>query len=250
VTVVFLPPIGNDAGSWESVSAAAGAVKHQFPGFGRPRAPSQPTMASLADEVAASYGPPLDLIGVSMGGMVGQHVALRHPEVVRSLLVACTGAATDPEVMRARAQAAEEGGMAAVLEETLARWFTARARAQRPEHPGVRYARRTLLALDPRCFADGWRALAGHDVRARLGELALPVTVLAGSADAASPLARAQELAGGVRNGRLVVIDGAPHMVHLECPERFSEAVRNHLRWVRELAPGGREGEAAESGRR
>jgi pimeloyl-ACP methyl ester carboxylesterase len=232
VTLVLMAPIGNDAGSWERVAAAAPAVKHEFPGFGRPRASVSPTMASLADEVAASYSGQLDLVGVSMGGMVAQHVALRHPGRVRSLLVACTGAAVDARVMQARASAAEERGMRGVLDVTLERWFTPEALAQRPEHPGVAYARRALLALDQRSFADGWRAIAGHDVRARLRGLAMPVTAVAGSRDAASPIERSRELAQRARQGRLVIVEGAPHMIHLECPDRLSEVIREHLRVV------------------
>ena len=224
-----MAPIGNDAASWQGVDVAAEGVRHQFPGFGRPRASSQPTMATLADEVAASHSGPLHLIGVSMGGMVGQHVALRHPHRVRSLMVACTGAQADPEMMQERAAAAEAGGMEAVLESTLQRWFTPEALAQQPEHPGVAYARRTLRALDPRSFADGWRAIATHDARPRLGELQMPVTAVAGSRDAASPLERSREIAERAQHGRLVLVEGAPHMIHLECPARFSTVIREHL---------------------
>lgn len=227
-----MAPIGNDAASWERVAIAAEAVEHQFPGFGRPRADSQPTMASLADEVAASHSGPLHLIGVSMGGMVGQHVALRHPHRVRSLMVACTGAQADPQVMQDRAVAAEQTGMEGVLQSTLERWFTADALARRPEHPGVAYARRTLLALDPHSFADGWRAIATHDALPRLGELQMPVTAVAGTRDAASPVERSREIADRAPGGRLVVVDGAPHMIHLECPARFSQIIDEHLERV------------------
>lgn len=232
MTVVFIAPIGSDARSWDGVPIAGAGVRHELPGFGRPRATVPPTMASLADELVAEHPGPLHLVGISMGGMVAQHAALRHPDRVASLLVACTGAATDPETMAARARAAEAGGMAAVIDSTLARWFTAGALARVPAHPGVEYARNTLAALDPKAFADGWRAIGGHDVRERLPELAMPLTAVAGSADAASPLRRSEELAARARNGRLVVVDGAPHMIHLECPERFSAAVSEHLQWA------------------
>jgi pimeloyl-ACP methyl ester carboxylesterase len=163
--------------------------------------------------------------------MVAQHLTLRHPERVRSLMVACTGAAADPAVMARRAADAEALGMAGVLDVTLARWFTPAFRAREPEPAGVAYARRTLLALDPGCFADGWRAIAGHDAVARLGEIGAPTTALAGSADAASSVARTQVIADNVRGARLVVLDG-PHMMHLECPAQFGEAVAEHLRWA------------------
>jgi 3-oxoadipate enol-lactonase len=236
VPLVLLTPIGLDASCWGRVELpAVDSVKHVFPGFGgRPRAASPPTMASLADEVAATDAGPLDLVGVSLGGMVSQHVTLRHPDRVRSLLVACTGAAADPATMAQRAADAERLGMAGVLDVTLERWFTPAAR-ELSGHPGVAYARRTLLALAPVCFADGWRAIGGHDGVARLGEIAVPTTALAGSADSASPVERTRVIADAVPGARFVVLDG-PHMMPLERPAEFGAAVAEHLRWAGVLA--------------
>jgi pimeloyl-ACP methyl ester carboxylesterase len=233
VSLVLLAPIGLDAGSWQWTDLPGeGTITHEFPGFGsRPRAPSPPDIAALADEVAELYPGDLDVVGVSLGGMVGQHLAVRHPERVRSLVVACTGASADRDVMTGRAVAAESEGMAAVVPSTLERWFTREALALRPEHPGVDYARRTLLALDPGSFADGWRVIAGHDARDRLPEIRARVTCVAGSADAASPVERTKDVADRIPESRFVVLDG-PHIVHLERPAEFSHVVREHLRWV------------------
>jgi pimeloyl-ACP methyl ester carboxylesterase len=230
VTLVLLTPIGLDDRCWDWLDLPAGPVrKHVFPGFGgRPRRSPPPDMASLADEVAASYPGELDVAGVSLGGMVGQHLAVRHPDRVRSLLVGLTGAVASAELMTARAEAVEERGMEGVLAETLERWFTPVALAEEPEHPGVAYARRTLLALDPDSFADGWRAIAGHDVRDRLPGVRARVTCLAGSADAASPVERTREIAELVPGARFVLRD-APHMMHLERPAEFSAVLREHL---------------------
>jgi pimeloyl-ACP methyl ester carboxylesterase len=228
-----MTPIGLDAACWRWTTLAAGdVVKHVFPGFGgRPRAASAPDMGRLADEVAERYDGALDLVGVSMGGMVAQNVAVRHPHRVRSLFTACTGAATSPDAMLKRARAAEADGMEGVLDITLQRWFTQEARARRPEPPGVVYARDTLLALQPAAFADGWRAIATHDVRARLPEVGVPTTCVAGEADAASPVARGEEIARLVPNCRLLILPG-PHMMHLENPDGFSAALADHLAWA------------------
>jgi 3-oxoadipate enol-lactonase len=233
VPLVLLTPIGLEAGCWEGVDLPEGPVlEHVWPGFGRrPRASRAPSMETLADEVAASYEGLLDVVGVSMGGMVAQHLGLRHPARVHSLVIACTGAAADRQTMLGRAADAERGGMKEVLETTMRRWFTPTALARRPDHPGVAYARRTLLALDPASFADGWRAMAGHDLRDRLAGIGAPTTCIAGSQDAASPIARTRAVADGVPNSRFRVLDG-PHMMHLENPAGFSDAVREHLRWV------------------
>jgi 3-oxoadipate enol-lactonase len=233
VGLVLLAPIGLDAGCWDWVELPDGKVhRHEFPGFGRrPRSAEPPGLDVLADEVAASYPGLLDVAGVSMGGMVAQHLALRHPERVRSLLIACTGAAVDPEVMLGRAVEAEADGMEGVLDETLRRWFTPAALATEPEHPGVAYARRTLLGLDPGSFADGWRTMAGHDVRDRLGEIRSPTTCVAGSADPVGTLARIRELEERIPRARLLVREG-PHILHLERPDEFASALHDHLRWT------------------
>jgi len=191
-------------------------------------------MAGLADEVVAAHPGPLHLIGVSMGGMVALNAALRHPDRVVSVLVACTGASASPEVMEQRAVAVETGGMAAVLDDTLSRWFTPAALAAAPEHPGVAYARQLLLGLDASAFAAGWRAIATHDTASRLGELAMPVTAVAGGQDRASPASRSEEIAARAPHGRMVVVDDAPHMIQLERPDAMGELIADHLAWASE----------------
>jgi pimeloyl-ACP methyl ester carboxylesterase len=126
-----------------------------------------------------------------------------------------------------RAEEVEAKGMTGVLAETLERWFTPRALAE-PEHAGVDYARATLLALDARCFADGWRAIATHDVRARLSEIEVPTTCILGTADPVGTRERVEEVASGVRRGQLVEVEG-PHMLHLEQPAAFARALRDNL---------------------
>jgi 3-oxoadipate enol-lactonase len=234
VTLVLLTPIGLDDGCWREVELPpVDLVTHMFPGFGgRPRLACAPDMAQLADEVVESYEGPLDLVGVSMGGMVAQNIAVRHPGRVNSLLTACTGAVSDPATMLDRAATVESAGMAGVLDTTLERWFTAEALSRRPQPGGVGYARDTLLALDPGAFADGWRAIATHDVRGGLPGVRVRTTCIAGDADAASPVARGEEIARLVPNCRFVILPG-PHMMHLENPEGFAATLVAHLDWAR-----------------
>jgi 3-oxoadipate enol-lactonase len=230
VTLVLLPPIGLDDRCWDWLDLPAPAIRHVYPGFGsRPRDSRPADLDTWADEVAAlGDREPLDLAGVSMGSMVAQHVAVRHPDRVRSLLLACTGGSADPGSALARAGAAGEEGMTGVLDATLRRWFTPEALAARPDHPGVAYARATLLALDPRSWADGWRAIAGHDVLARLGAVTAPTTCVAGTGDLSAPVGRVRTLAGAIPGARLEILDG-PHMIHLENPAAFSAVLAAHL---------------------
>jgi 3-oxoadipate enol-lactonase len=228
--VVLLTPIGLDAGTWDAVELTAQPIKHEYPGHGaRPRAGAL-DLAGLADEVADSYAGDLDVVGVSLGAMVGMHLALRHPDRVRSLLLACSGAAADRETMLRRADDAEALGMEGVLDETLRRWFTSEALAQ-SDHAGVGYARATLLALDPATFAAAWRAIADHDVRDRLEAIQGRTTVVGGSADAAAPPERIAELAAAIPEARSAIVDG-PHMLQLERPGDFGRCVADHLALV------------------
>jgi 3-oxoadipate enol-lactonase len=111
----------------------------------------------------------------------------------------------------------------------LQRWFTTAALAAGPEqHPGVAYARATLLALDPASWAAGWRAIARHDVLAQLGAVTAATTCVAARSDVSAPIERVQRLAEAIPGARLEILDG-PHMIHLENPAAFSRALSAHL---------------------
>lgn len=233
MTVLLLTPIGLDNLCWGPSSVSGeDEIRHDFPGFGgRSRWTGELTIERWADDAVSRCSEPVDVIGVSLGGMVAQHIALRHPERVRSLLVACTGAHADAATMRERALALEQDGIEATIEPTLARWFTEQARAAEPPHPGIEYTRRTLGALSAEALADGWRVIATHNAAGRLGRVTVPVTCLAGEQDLAAPPARVQAMAVELPLSRAITIPG-PHMLHLECPNAFRQAVHEHLAWV------------------
>jgi 3-oxoadipate enol-lactonase len=230
MTMILLPPVGLDAGCWDWLELPdVACVKHVYPGLGdRPRGDFELTLDNLADEVVTLADGPLDLVGVSMGAMVAQHAAIRHPGRVRSMLLACSGASASPGRSLEQAETVAGGGMAAVLDSTLARWFRPQTLAQQPAHPGVGYVTATLLALDPRSFADSWRAIAGHDVLDQLPGVTVPATCVAGSDDGAAPADRMRLLADGLPDARLVVLDGS-HMLMLENPRDFSAELARHL---------------------
>jgi 3-oxoadipate enol-lactonase len=224
-TLVLLHPVGLNGGSFSFLSFDDAAMPDLLGHGSRPRSPGM-TLERIADDVAANVAGPLHLAGFSFGGMVAIQLALRHPERVRSLLVACAPAAVDRDVILARADLAE-AGMEGALDSTLRRWFTPAALAQ-PGHPGVEYSRASLLALDPLAFADGWRAIAGHDAVDRLHELDLPVTCLAGTHDVSSPPDQVRVIADGVDGARFVQID-APHIAYLEEPAAVAAVITEHL---------------------
>jgi pimeloyl-ACP methyl ester carboxylesterase len=230
VPTVYLHPIGLDARLWRDI-AGPDDVALNLPGFGGTPAPDGgPSFPALVEFALRGLREPADLVGVSLGSMVAQHAALLRPDMVRSVLLACGGAATDPETSRGRARAARETGMAGVLPSTLDRWFTPEALAA-DGHPGVAYARDRLLADDPEVFAAYWEMMAGHDLTEALRDVTVPATVLAAVDDLAAPVVAMKDLADRVPGARFEVIAG-PHIVPLENRAGFTDAVRRHLALV------------------
>lgn len=235
MTTVLIHPIGLDRSCWW-LCDIDGALAIDLPGHGERHTTHVPaTLEAIADDVAAQLraqgvAGPVHVAGLSLGGSVALHLAVRHPELVRSLVVACSSPAGNQPVAEDRAEAAERGGMSSVTDVTLDRWFTSEA-LDEPEHPGVEYARRRLLADDPRLFAATWRALGHHDATSQLPDVDVPVTVLAGSVDQATPMSNQEAMCAALPNARLVIAEG-PHMLQLECPDSLSAAVADHHAWA------------------
>lgn len=241
IPLVLINPVGNDARCWQFLDLP-NAVPVEYPGHGKqPRRPGW-TYDDFADEVAAKFDGQIDLFGMSMGGATVARILIRHPEKVRSAVIACSGAfanavatpeqqAAHRKTLLARGQDAVKGGMKVVLEETLTRWFTPLAVHQR--QAGFRYAEETLSKMDPHAWDDIWQAGANSkplDVDA-LKAIRQPVTIVGGMHDAASGLGGLAELHGFVRNSRYEIMAG-PHMMHLEEPENLMGALGRHFAWA------------------
>lgn len=230
--IAYLHAVALDGRLWDGV-ACPGALTPDLPGLGTaPRLPGPLTMAALVDHVAGLLDGPTHVVGLSLGSMIAQQLAVRRPELVRSLVLACGGMATDPAVSRARAADTRRDGMAGTLDTTLCRWFSEQALAD-PDHPGVAYARRRLLADDPAVVADYWDAMAGHDLAGRLAEITAPTTCVAAAGDVSVPVAAMQQVAERIPGARLRVVDG-PHIAVLENPAGFTAVVDEHLARVGE----------------
>lgn len=244
MTIVFLHPVGLDGACYQFLTAKAlqGAVRYDCLWHGSRGKPAERlSIETMAADVIANVGGVLDLVGVSMGGHIAQRIAMTNPERVRSLLIT-SGINDEPTPGQAGSgdRHSEIGamvlrlGMADVLPWALKRWFTERALAQ-TDHPGVAYVRGRLRRDSAEQFAAGWDALAdprpGPEQQA--AALTMPCTVLH-SVDDNSTLDSRRRLADRLKQGRLVTCPG-PHMVQLEEPEAFQDAVLDHLAWVESI---------------
>jgi 3-oxoadipate enol-lactonase len=223
--VVYLHPIGLDRQIWRGV-APDEALTLDLPGHGDTSVTGEVTMAGLVEWVLGQVGEPATYVGLSLGGMVALQLAVRAPQAVRSIVVACSTAASDPEVQLGRARDTRARGMQAMMDTTLERWFTADALAA-GDHPGVAYARRRLLADDPEIVAAYWTAMASHDVSDQLSSIRVPATIVAGRSDRASSQEGLRSIAEAIPGARFAAVEG-PHMLPLEQPELFASLVAAH----------------------
>jgi 3-oxoadipate enol-lactonase len=172
---------------------------------------------------------PVVFIGLSMGGLVGQGLAIRYPQLLRGLLVANT-AACYPEANRQgfvqRADAVRAGGMAAVVDAVLDRFLAPASRADQPELAAA--VRAQLLRAAAAGYAAACLAMAPVDWRAQLPRIRCPVQVVAGSLDPGSTVAMAQTIVDGVPDAQLSVLEAA-HLSVLEQPQAFSAALAGLL---------------------
>ncbi len=240
-TVLLLHPVGLDSTCWtaqvEALVPVYRVLRVDLRGHGRSDVPPPPyTLGELATEVQellrAAGGAPAHVIGLSLGGMVAQLLALEHPEAVRSLVLADTTCSLPPEARRAmveRGESARRGGMPSVLESTLARWFTSGFLGSEV----VARCRARLLTDDVQGWAGAWQAIAGLDTEPRLAEIGAPTLVITGEADVSTPVSVARRMAGRIPGAVLHVVPGAPHMAPLERPDLFNPPVLDFLRHVR-----------------
>ena len=199
-------------------------VGWDLPGHGdSPAATAGFDASDLAAGVVAAVEPVLAgrgafaWAGDSLGAVVGLQLSLDRPELLSSAALMCTGAKIGtPESWAERAATVREHGITAVLEGSRTRWFGPVFRA---EHPDVVEAVLDgLRAVDAESYALACEALGRFDVRDRLGTIEVPVLAVAGSEDGPTPPSSLREIADGVVDGRLVVLDGVGHLAPVEAP--------------------------------
>jgi 3-oxoadipate enol-lactonase len=156
-------------------------------------------------------------VGLSMGGMLGQHFALAAPERLDKLALVSTTSRTPPEagaLWAERIATARAQGMAAHVEATLARWFTAPYRAT---HPEVMERIGALIAATPAAGFAGWGgAICTLDVTNQLNAVRAPTLVVVGADDPGTPPALSRTIAAAIPGARLEIVPAASHQLVIE----------------------------------
>ena len=169
-------------------------------------------------------------VGLSMGGMIGQGLAIAHPKRVSRLVLANT-ASRYPEEARAlwmeRIRIARTEGMPGLADLIMTRYFSSAFRTDRSD--AVARFRRQVLAVNAEGYAACCEAIKGLDYYSQLDRISCATLVITGGADAATPPALGEEIASRVPHSRLAVIEGAGHLSAVERPETFARLIRDFL---------------------
>ena len=169
----------------------------------------------------------VDFCGLSMGGMVGQWVGVNAPGRIRVLALCNTAAQIGPvDAWNARISKVNEGGMEAIVDAVLARWFTPGFMASARET--VAPARAMLASTPPAGYVAACAAVRDMDQREAIARIAAPTLVIAGAHDAATPPAEGRFLAERIGGAQYVELDAA-HLSNLEAASEFNTALLTFL---------------------
>jgi pimeloyl-ACP methyl ester carboxylesterase len=213
-------------------------VIYDHRGMGRSGRTNPPfSIADLADDANALLDElgweSAHVAGISMGGMVAQELALRHPEKIRTLTLGCTYAGgagatlTSPETGTKLFESMQSGDRERALrvgwEVNVSRRFAA------DEEQYAEFRRRAIEvpANLPTIMAQ-IQAIQPHDTSARLGEINAPTLVIHGTEDEMLSYKNGEAIAGAIPNARLEIMDGIGHLFFWEAPERSASLIREH----------------------
>jgi 3-oxoadipate enol-lactonase len=202
-----------------------------LPGFGASDAVGS-DLAGIADHIAAGLGEmepqakPI-LLGNGYGGFSVLMAAIRHPGLASRLVLADCGACfSEPgrAAFRGMSAAAKEKGLDAIADVAMRRLFA--PEFQQRNAPLVEERKKRFLAVDPATFHGACDALATLDLRDQLKSVTVPVLVLVGEQDEATPPPMSRELAAGLPDAKLIELPGLAHVPQLQAPEVFLAAIR------------------------
>jgi 3-oxoadipate enol-lactonase len=234
--IVLGPSLGTTLEMWdaqvEALTERWRVVRFDTRGHGGSPVPDGPySVEQLASDVLAlvdelgidqfAYG------GISLGGAIGQQLALTEPDRIRSLVLCCTGARLgQPQAWQERGARVRAEGTGWLDESTRERWFTADFRSREPQE--VDRLLGMLRETPSQGYAGCCDALAAFDARDRLADIKASTLIVAGEHDPATPPELGSDLAAGIPDASLVVLPCA-HLANVEQSEKVNATIVEHL---------------------
>jgi 3-oxoadipate enol-lactonase len=210
-------------------------LRYDMRGHGGSDAPEGAyTLELLADDVVALLDAlridAVHFVGLSIGGMIGQGLALSHGARLKSLTLCDTSAIMPDEaqpILQQRIAAARQNGMADQVDGTLERWFTPEYLQANP--PEVEMIRQQIRATPLAGYIGCSEALRGLNYLQRLSEITLATLVMVGEEDPGTPVAAAEAIHERIAGSQLVILPAARHLSNIEQAAAFNNALMGFL---------------------
>jgi 3-oxoadipate enol-lactonase len=239
--LAFINSLGTDFRIWDDatdiLSRDFRIIRYDKRGHGLSEAgPDKYDMADYAQDLSGlldSLGVArATVVGVSIGGLIAQELYRQRPGLFSSLVLSDTAAKIGTaESWDERVAEVERGGIEAIADSILQRWFTADFRARRSDELT---GWRAMLTRTPKHgYLAACGALKRADLRAHLPAIAVPTLCLVGEEDGSTPVALVRETADAIKASRFEVIKGTGHLPNLEQPKNFASLVAEHVAGAR-----------------
>jgi len=211
-------------------------VSFDMRGHGESAAPDFPySLEMLADDVVGvldnlGVEHPAAYIGISIGGMIGQALGLRHPKRFSALVLCSTTSRTPPEAQAAldqRIEAVKRDGIEGQVQPTLERWLSAEFRTKDPDT--TKWVADMIRGTPATGMVGCLHAIKALDYLEQLQQIALPTLVVAGEKDPGTPVAAAQAIHERIAGSQLAIIPDCLHQTPIEAPDRFNQIVSEFL---------------------
>ncbi len=222
----------------EALESHFQVLRYDIRGHGRSEVTEGPyTFDLLAEDVMGLLDAlsieKVNWVGLSMGGMIGQSIALNHPNRLQSLVL-CDTMAIFPEeslpLWQERMESVKAKGMQAQLEATLERWFTPSFLRLRP--PILEVIRNEFLSTPVKGYLGCVEAICKLNFLDRLSEIEIPTLIMVGEDDPGTPVSASEAMHQRIPHSKLTIIPSARHLSNVEQPKIFNT---NLLKFLQSL---------------
>jgi 3-oxoadipate enol-lactonase len=240
--VVLIHALGTSLRSWDPVVSILSkdyeAIAYDYRGHGRSeKAGGSYSIQLLAQDLRHLLGQlglrRVHIVGLAVGAMIAQQVAVDYRELVSALVLADARSELDfagVQHNERRAESVERGGMRLAADVTIERAFAPAFAEKSPET--LRSFRGEFLANDPHGYASVSRALSSFHLTNRLSEIECPTLLLTGELDRLCPPSEAETMQARISGAKLEILRGVGHFSAVEAPGEFADRILAFIRGV------------------
>jgi 3-oxoadipate enol-lactonase len=234
--VAFSNSLCSDLTIWDDISHALQmryrVLRYDLRGHGQTDATeSEYSISSLSSDFIALLDelaiPKVHLVGLSIGGMIAQHIAAVSPQRVSNVVLCATAFKASPGIWEPRIAAARSAGLAGLVEPTLARWFSEETRTRCPKM--IDSVATMIAATSVPGYVGCAAALRDLSLSTIVGNISAPTLLISGGDDKSTTPSEMAELQSLIPRSDIVVLPRAAHLLPLERPYELTGLISGFL---------------------